>query len=72
MAIPVGYLIAWLARDELIVGRKWFMILIALSFLAAPTFFFMRSSAEALASLFVLIVAVISLHKSFDKKFISS
>ena len=33
-AIPVGYLIAYLAKDELIQGRKWFRILIIAGFLA--------------------------------------
>ena len=30
LAFPIGYLIAWMARDELIAGRKWFLILMAI------------------------------------------
>jgi hypothetical protein len=31
LAIPVGYLLSWMARDELTQGRKWFKVIIVLS-----------------------------------------
>ncbi|MBX4212166.1 hypothetical protein KW787_01775 [Candidatus Pacearchaeota archaeon] len=68
LAIPTGYIIAWFARDELIMGRKWFKALIALSVILSLLFIVKAMKAEAFSSLFIGIVAVISLQKSYDKK----
>ena len=67
LAVPVGYLIAWLARDELIEGQKWFYrIMIVCLFVALWSAVTMRMTI-LLTCLFILIVAHISYLKSKDK-----
>lgn len=68
IAIPIGYLIAWTARDELVQGRKWFKILIVLTFLCSVVFYIREERYSILAAAFIAIVSGISLWKSFDKK----
>lgn len=70
LAVPVGCLIAWMARDELITGRKWFKAVIVISFLAGVWFFLTKIFYITLTSFFIIIVAFISLIKSYDKKFV--
>lgn len=69
LAIPAGFLIAYLANDELVQGRKWFKTLMLLSFLLAVFFAFAKNYTPALTSAFILITTSISYIKSFDKKF---
>ena len=64
LAVPVGYLIAWMARDELENGKKWFRILIIISVIGAIGFWLYGRRAEALTSGFIVIVSLISLLKS--------
>ena len=40
LAIPTGFLIAWMAKDELIDGQKWFRALIILGLLGGMLFYF--------------------------------
>lgn len=68
LAIPAGYLIAWLARDELVDGRKWFKILILISAFLFGFFLLGEQRYVAWTGLFILVVSFISLIKSFDKK----
>lgn len=68
LAIPSGYLIAWLARDELIQGRKWFHALIILSVIVGIIFYLLKISYIAWASVFIIIICLISLIKRKDKK----
>tara|TARA_Y100000310_G_C20674537_1_gene812185 strand:+ start:333 stop:590 length:258 start_codon:yes stop_codon:yes gene_type:complete len=68
LAVPVGYLIAWLARDELLVGRKYFRILIIGSILAGIWFYLVKRWELVLSMAFLLIISLISLVKSQDKK----
>ncbi|MBI2451902.1 hypothetical protein HYV50_02365 [Candidatus Pacearchaeota archaeon] len=70
LAFPAGYIIAWLCNDELVKGRKWFIFLIALSFIVEIISFVKNNLQIALTSLFIIIVSLISLFKSYDKKFI--
>ncbi|HLC53407.1 MAG TPA: hypothetical protein VJK03_02590 [Candidatus Nanoarchaeia archaeon] len=67
LAIPVGFLIAWQARDELLEGRKWFIVLIACSFLVGLAAFIKEEIAIGLTCSFMFIVSLISYWKSFDK-----
>ena len=67
LGIPVGYWIAWLCRDELIEGRKWFRSIIAISVLLAIFFFSIRNYIIVSTMIFILIVSFVSLMKSFDK-----
>ena len=68
IAIPVGFLIAWLARDELIVGRKWFKALMVLALITGIILAFLQEYAIVLTCIFMFIVAFVSYRKSFDKK----
>lgn len=68
LSIPAGYWIAWLCRDELIMGRRWFKAIVILSVLLGLMFLFYNRIEIALMMLFVLIVSFISYKKSFDKK----
>ncbi len=67
LSIPAGYWIAWLCRDELIDGRKWFRLVIVVSILLTVIFFLLGNYSVALTMSFIFIVTLISLMKSFDK-----
>ena len=66
-AIPTGFLIAWLARDELVSGKKWFKILIIVSILLGIWFWLAGKSYIVWIAGFIAIVSLISLIKSEDK-----
>ena len=68
VSIPVGYLIAWLARDELIIGRKWFKILMLISVIGIIAAYIFKEKVILFSFLFILIVSFISFRKSKDKK----
>ncbi|MEK6854658.1 MAG: hypothetical protein AABX73_00360 [Nanoarchaeota archaeon] len=68
LAIPIGHLIAWLARDELIAGRKWFKAIIFVSALIGSWFYIAGIKYITFTSLFIIITASISLIKSYDKR----
>jgi len=70
MAVPTGFLISWLARDELVVGRKWFRVLIIVSFLGTIWFYLTGFDYISLSFMFILIVSAISYTKSFDKRWV--
>jgi len=70
LAIPVGFLIAYLARDELIQGRIYFKALIAISILTTVISYLYNQPIKFLTSLFILIATSISLIKSKDKSWI--
>ncbi len=67
LSIPVGFLIAHFANDELISLRKWLRAIIIVSVVLAGWFALTGNSPIALTCGFVLIVAFISYLKSFDK-----
>jgi ABC-type Fe3+ transport system permease subunit len=67
LSVPVGFLIAYLANDELVVGRKWFRLILILSFIGMIYFIFIRKWIMVLSLGFILIVTGISYWKSFDK-----
>jgi len=69
-SVFAGYLIAWLSRDELIIGRKWFQILVIGSFVAGLGFFIFGYPIEMFICAFILIISWISYMKSRDKKWI--
>ncbi len=70
LAIPSGYLIAWLARDELLAGRKWFLGIIILSVFVGTWSYFIGQGYIGWTAGFMIIVSFISLIKSYDKKWI--
>ena len=70
LAIPVGYLIVWMARDELVQGRKWFVSIIIASIVLGlgACLFGVQEIGWALG--FIAIVSLISFLKSSDKKWV--
>lgn len=70
LAVPVGFLVAWMARDELVIGRKWFVKIILLGAVVGGWFALTGFYAGALTCLFIVIATYVSYHKSFDKKFV--
>lgn len=69
LAFPSGYLLAYLCRDELVAGRKWFKLLALSSTILAIIFVFFNFTIS-LNLIFISIVSLISLGKSYDKKFV--
>lgn len=67
LAIPTGYLIAWMARDELVDGRKYFRWIILVSMLLAIGSLFRENYLMVYSFLFVAIVTFVSFIKSKDK-----
>ncbi len=65
-SIPVGFLIAWMSRDELKAGRKWFFALTTISFLLAIIFYFFKNITLALTMIYIFVVSLISYIKSFS------
>ncbi|MBM3247463.1 hypothetical protein FJZ17_02910 [Candidatus Pacearchaeota archaeon] len=70
-AIPVGWFLAWLCKDE-IVYRKWFYILFYLCLaLILLILILKRPIYELLTCIYFIILLVIALIKGKDKKFLN-
>ena len=69
LAIPSGFLISWLCREELIAGRKWFLALMAVSLIFGVYFAYLGNYPVSIGLDFIFIVTLISFIKSKDKKF---
>ncbi len=69
LALPIGYLLAYLTRDELVKGRKYFKLIILMSSVLAVIFLFFNSIVS-LGLIFMSLVTLISLAKSYDKRFV--
>lgn len=67
LAIPVGYLIAYLCKDELVAGRRYFRGLVIAGFVLGVTFYLFGYSVIALTCFFIVIVSFISYIKGNDK-----
>ena len=61
LAIPVGFLIAWMARDELKQGRKWFRVLVIGCLLGVIWFWLTKNYVISWTLGFIGIVALVSL-----------
>ncbi len=64
LAIPVGFLISWMAKEELKQGRRWFRILVIAGILGGIGFWIYGFIIESLTMFFICIVALVSLVKS--------
>ncbi len=67
LSISTGFLISWLARDELIEGYSYIKILFITSFVLMAVFSFYNEVLTKTMG-FISIVSFISLMKRFDKK----
>ncbi len=72
LAVPAGFILAWMTRDELIEGRKWFRRLAIVFLLIGITFAFIGQYVIGATSIFMSIVSSISYFKSFDRKWTKS
>lgn len=70
LGIPVGYLIAFLARDELKDGRIWFELIIFVSFIFGIVYYAKDESYVTMTCAFIGVVSLVSLWKSYDRKWI--
>ncbi|MBU0907014.1 MAG: hypothetical protein KKD18_04240 [Nanoarchaeota archaeon] len=70
LGIPVGFLIAYWANDELIFGRSWFKWIMILSVLLGAYFAFQGNWPVVWTCGFVVIVAGVSCWKSFDRAWV--
>lgn len=68
MAIPLGCILAWVCRDELIEGRKWFYAIVICSVMFGGWFLLIGERVIGESCLFIAMVGFISLMKSSDKK----
>ena len=66
LSIPFGLLVCWLARDEIIEGRKYFKGIILISFILM--FSFIKYEYVVVSLGVIAISASISLLKSYDSK----
>ena len=71
LAFPIGYLLAYLTREELVSGRKYFKLLCLISSILAVVFLF-YNYIISLSLIFISIVSLISISKSYDKKFVKN
>ena len=68
LAIPAGFLIAWMARDELVQGREWFRGLVIAPLALAGLFWLLGISYLCPTLVFIAIISFISFVKSKDRK----
>lgn len=70
-SLPVGYLLAYLCREELVPGRKWFISLGVISFASAILLIiFYRKLEIILILIYIGITSLINLYLSYNKKFV--
>jgi len=71
-AIPVGYLLAWLCKDE-IVYKKWMLVILYCFIIVLIIFvLFYRNLEIILGLIYMIIIALVSIFKSKDKVFLKS
>lgn len=68
LSIPLGFWVAWLCRDELVSGRRWFKLVMILSVVGSLVFLVYGEISAALTLFCLAIISYISHKKSFDKK----
>ena len=74
LAFPAGYLLAYLCRDELVAGRIYFKLIAGICIVLIFVFLLLIDIKDKFVIVFSLIfigiVSLISLNKSYDKKFV--
>lgn len=74
-SFPIGYLLAYLTREELVSGRKWIKMLGIFCLILAFIFILISFSLEIkiaviLTLVYIAVVSFVSVYKSYDRKFI--
>lgn len=67
LAIPVGLLISYMTKEELISGRKWFKFILVVCVVLGIWFYFKELNYLVLTFAFIFIITLISLIKSYSK-----
>lgn len=71
-AIPVGLFLAYLTKEELVPGRKWFIVILYTLIIVLLVFLLAyRDIPIILALVYMIIVTYMSFFKSKNPKFIS-
>jgi ABC-type sugar transport system permease subunit len=63
-AIPVGLLIAWLTKEELRDGQKWFRLIVLLSCAGSVAFLMLKNEIVALSLVYSAIVSYMSVRRT--------
>lgn len=72
-SLPAGYFLAWLCKDELVDGRKWFRIIFACLFsILVFILIFYRNLNTILTLVYMILVVLLALLKGRDKKFLEN
>ncbi len=66
-AVPAGFLLAYMTKDELKQGKKWFGAITCLSIIGSIVFLFLKNETVALTFVYMAIVASISLRKAIKR-----
>lgn len=67
LAVPVGFLIAWMARDELVSGRGWFRGLVVVGVVLGVGGWLFGFNSVGWSGGFVAVVSFVSYWKSYDR-----
>jgi hypothetical protein len=71
-SLPVGYFLAWLCKDE-IIYRKWmFIIFYSFIFVFLICFIFVDSLSILFSLIYMILVTIVSITKSKNKKFLEN
>lgn len=68
LAIPLGFIVAYLSRDELVQGRAWFRALFIASIMIGLLMYILGFSYISWTCAFIAIVVFISIAKSKDPR----
>ena len=68
IAVPAGFFLAFLTKDELKAGREWFWALLIISIFLASMFLYYDINYAALTCLFIAIICLVSLFKARKRK----
>lgn len=72
-SLPVGWLLAYLCRDELVAGRKWFKVISVICAILIVLLLIIRISSWLEISLglaYLGIISLVALKLSYNKKFV--
>jgi len=69
-SFPIGYLLAYLTKDELIDGRKYFIVVAIIGLILSLIFGFLGKLVIVLTLFYMVIVSLICIWKSYDAKFV--
>lgn len=70
-AFPIGYFLAYLTRDEILKRRNWLISLAIIAFILSVIFNFIKVDVVVkLTLIYISIVSLMCVFKSYDKKFV--